>query len=295
MAKRIFLFIATNLLIMVTISVALALLSLTPLGPVISRSGANPVGLAIFCGIYGMLAAFVSLAISRMIAKWAMGVEVINPEQPGAYAELVQMVSRHARTAGLPMPEVGVYVSPEPNAFATGPTKKRSLVAVSTGLLEQMATHEVDGVIAHEISHIANGDMITMTLVQGVVNAFVMFFSRMIAYILSQLVDSKLEGVVRLVTTIVLDIIFSILGSIVVCWFSRKREFRADAGGARLAGRENMIAGLARLQQLANAPVDERGAAMATLKISNRRGFSFFATHPPLEERIEALRRREYA
>ena len=295
MAKRIFLFIATNLLIMITISVALALLSFTPLGPMISRTGANPAGLAIFCGIYGMLAAFVSLAISRMVAKWAMGVVVINPNQPGSYANLVEMVSRHARSAGLPMPEVGVYESPEPNAFATGPTKKRSLVAVSTGLLDQMAPNEVDGVIAHEISHIANGDMVTMTLVQGVVNAFVMFFSRMIAYILSQLVDSKLEWLVRLVTTIVLDIVFSILGSIVVCWFSRKREFRADAGGARLAGRENMIAGLARLQQLADAPVDERGAAMATLKISNRRGFSFFSTHPSLEDRIEALRRREYA
>ncbi|MFA5204996.1 MAG: protease HtpX [Lentisphaeria bacterium] len=290
MAKRILLFVVTNLLIMATLSIALTLLSFTPLGPVLARaSGAHLVPLALFCLIWGMAGAFISLGLSRIIAKFSMGVQIVDPNAPGAYAGLVERIARHARTAGLPMPEVGVYESPEPNAFATGPTRKRSLVAVSTGLLQQMTPQEVDGVLAHEITHIANGDMVTMTLVQGVVNAFAMFLSRVIAYLVGRMVDEKIQGLVRFGVTIALDIVFSILGALVVCWFSRRREFRADAGGARLAGRDNMIAGLARLQQLVNGPEDERGAALATLKISNRRRFSFFATHPPLEERIRVL------
>jgi heat shock protein HtpX len=189
------------------------------------------------------------------------------------------------------MPQVGVYDSPEMNAFATGPTKNRSLVAVSTGLLRQMGRNEVSGVLGHEVSHIANGDMVTMTLIQGVVNAFVLFFARIIAYVISQRVSSEMRYVVHFVSMIVFQILFSILGLFVVAWFSRWREYRADRGGATLAGRQNMIDALRALSK--NVAVhDDRQAAVATLKISptSRSGLAvLLSTHPPLEERIKRL------
>jgi heat shock protein HtpX len=285
MPKRIFLFILTNILVMVTVSIIMNLLGVSHY---LSARGINWVSLAIFCGVWGMAGAFISLAMSRFIAKTAMGVKVIDPNSGH---ELVLMVAGLCQKAGLPMPEVGIYESPEINAFATGPTKKRSLVAVSSGLLRTMSRDEVEGVLAHEVSHIANGDMVTMTLIAGVVNAFAMFLSRVISYFVSLSVKEDMAFLVRIVLTIALDIFFSILGSIVVAYFSRAREFRADNGGAMLAGREKMIAALESLKRNFE-PIDTRGAALDTLKVAGKGGFmALFSTHPALELRIEALKR----
>lgn len=274
----------TNVLVMVTVSVIVNVLGL---GHYITPYGINWVSLAAFCGIWGMTGAFISLALSRFIAKKAMGVQVIdsNLSHP-----LVMMVDRLRQRAGLPMPEVGIYDSPEMNAFATGPTKKRSLIAVSSGLLNKMNKDEIEGVLAHEISHIANGDMITMTLIAGVVNSFAMFLSRVISYFVSLSVKEDIAYIVRFALTIALDILFSILGSIIVAFFSRSREFKADMGAATIAGKDKMIAALENLQRNFE-PIDRRAASLDTLKISGKSGFlALFSTHPALEKRIEVLR-----
>ncbi|MCC5813152.1 MAG: protease HtpX [Leptospira sp.] len=291
MFKRIGLFLITNILIIATISIITNLLGVRHW---IEAEGINYTSLLIFCGLWGFIGAFISLAMSKVMAKWMMGVRVIDPNKAsGIERDLFTRVQRLAAAAKIPMPEVGIYESPEINAFATGPTKSSSLVAVSTGLLNYMDSQEVDGVLAHEISHVANGDMVTLTLIQGTVNAFSMFLSRVIAFAVGRMVREDLEFVVRIVTTIVLDILFTILGSMVVAFFSRAREFRADAGGAKLAGRDSMVAALEKLRKYSNQPVDERGAAIASLKISGKKsGFmQLFSTHPPLEVRIDALRR----
>ena len=285
--KRIVLFMATNIAIMITLSIVLSLLGFTGY---LTADGLDYAGLMVFSLVWGMGGAFISLAMSRWMAKTAMGVQLVDgrtgqPELDWLY----QTVEQQTRKAGLPMPEVGVYDSPEVNAFATGPRKSRSLVAVSSGLLRSMQRDEVAGVLAHEVSHIGNGDMVTMTLVQGVVNAFSIFFSRVIANIIRQLVDERISHLVFFVSTIVFDIIFSMLGMIVVAWFSRAREFRADAGGAAIAGRANMIAALQRLQQN-QALVDNSQPQLATMKIAGKKGFmSLISTHPPLADRIAAL------
>jgi heat shock protein HtpX len=269
---------------MVTVSVIVNVLGL---GHYITPYGINWVSLAAFCGIWGMTGAFISLALSRFIAKKAMGVQVIdsNLSHP-----LVMMVDLLRQRAGLPMPEVGIYDSPEMNAFATGPTKKRSLIAVSSGLLNKMNKDEIEGVLAHEISHIANGDMITMTLIAGVVNSFAMFLSRVISYFVSLSVKEDIAYIVRFALTIALDILFSILGSIIVAFFSRSREFKADMGAATIAGKDKMIAALENLQRNFE-PIDRRAASLDTLKISGKSGFlALFSTHPALEKRIEMLR-----
>ena len=274
----------TNVLVMVTVSVIVNVLGL---GHYITPYGINWVSLAAFCGIWGMTGAFISLALSRFIAKKAMGVQVIdsNLSHP-----LVMMVDLLRQRAGLPMPEVGIYDSPEMNAFATGPTKKRSLIAVSSGLLNKMNKDEIEGVLAHEISHIANGDMITMTLIAGVVNSFAMFLSRVISYFVSLSVKEDIAYIVRFALTIALDILFSILGSIIVAFFSRSREFKADMGAATIAGKDKMIAALENLQRNFE-PIDRRAASLDTLKISGKNGFlALFSTHPALEKRIEMLR-----
>ncbi len=284
MTKRILLFIMTNVLVMVTVSLIINVLGL---GHYLTPYGINWVSLAAFCGIWGMTGAFISLALSRFIAKKAMGVQVIdsNPNHP-----LVMMVDLLRQRAGLPMPEVGIYDSPEMNAFATGPTKKRSLIAVSSGLLNKMSKDEIEGVLAHEISHIANGDMITMTLIAGVVNSFAMFLSRVISYFVSLSVKEDIAYIVRFALTIALDILFSILGSIIVAFFSRSREFKADMGAATIAGKDKMIAALENLQRNFE-PIDRRAASLDTLKISGKSGFlALFSTHPALEKRIEVLR-----
>jgi heat shock protein HtpX len=289
--KRIFLFMATNFAIMITLSIVLSLLGVTGY---ITPSGLNYGALMVVSLVWGFGGALISLLMSRWMAKMAMGVQLVDGRTGHADLDwLYQSVEQLTRKAGLPMPEVGIYDSPEVNAFATGPSKRASLVAVSSGLMRSMRREEIEGVLAHEVSHINNGDMVTMTLIQGVVNAFSIFFSRVIANIVRQLVDERISGLVFFVTTIVFDIVFSILGMMVVAWFSRAREFRADAGAAVLSSRNNMIAALQRLQ--ANqALVDQSQPQLATMKISGGRAGGLrllMATHPPLEERIAALQR----
>lgn len=292
--KRIGLFLLINILIMVTISIITNLLGVKGY---ISASGLNMTALLTLCLIWGMTGSFISLALSKVMAKWMMGVEIIDARGP--YGHLYTSIQRLSQAARIPMPEVGIYNSPEVNAFATGPSQSSALVAVSTGLLERMNANEVDGVLAHEVSHIANGDMVTMTLIQGVVNAFTMFLARIISYGVTMAISrndddgpSVLNSGIYFIITLVLDIIFSILGSIVVAYFSRQREFRADAGGAKLAGRASMIAALENLQRTFDAVEDDRAPSMASLKISSHKGgwFALFSTHPPLEDRIAALK-----
>lgn len=295
--KRIGLFLAVNILVVTTISIVLNVLGVKPY---LTAQGINYSALMVFCLIWGFGGAFISLALSRVMAKWMMGVKIIPADtRDSELRELVQTVHELSRSAGLPkMPEVGVYESPEINAFATGPTKSRALVAVSSGLLQRMNPNEVRGVLAHEVAHVANGDMVTMTLIQGIVNAFVMFLARAIAYALTmakggdQEESSQGPGLAYYATQIVLEIGFMILGSMVVAWFSRYREFRADAGGARLAGKESMIQALEKLQRNFDE-VDPSGQpAVQAMKISSRPGglMRLFSTHPPLELRIERLR-----
>lgn len=296
MFKRWFLFALVNIGIVVTISIVLSLLGVQPY---LQANGINYESLAIFCLVWGMGGAFISLLISKKMAKWTMGVQIIDPNQGGEYGELVRTVHRLAKAAGLSkMPEVGVYNGSELNAFATGPSKNNSLVAVSEGLLRHMTRDEVEGVLGHEVAHIANGDMVTMTLIQGVVNAFVMFFARIAAFAVQQFFRSDDEegqgGMSYLayhLTVFAFEIAFGILAAIVTAWFSRYREFRADSGGARLAGRPKMEAALRKLQS-ATEMIHEDGAAIQTMKISAKpsKFLSLFSTHPPLDLRIERLR-----
>ena len=297
MAKRIFLFLATNLAIVVTLSIVLSLLGANRyVGP----GGQLQIEqLAVFCLVWGMGGAFLSLQISRFIAKKALGVQLVDGRTGDADLDwLHNKISQLTQQANLPLPEVGIYDSPEVNAFATGPSKRRSLVAVSTGLLRTMGKREVEGVLAHEVSHIRNGDMVTMTLLQGVLNAFVMFFARIIAFFVAQALaggrsDDRREVrpnyMIQFVIQIALEIVLTILASLITAWFSRQREFRADAGGAQLAGRGNMLSALRRLMQTTQL-VDPQAGALASFKISGRKGWlTAFSTHPPLEERIAAL------
>ena len=294
MGKRIFLFLITNLAIVLMLSIVLSILGV---GGYVGPGGLDIRALAIFCFVWGMGGAFISLQMSRFIAKQATGARVIDGRTGTADLDsLYATVARLTQAANLPMPEVAVYDSPEVNAFATGPSKSRSLVAVSTGLLRSMRQEEVEGVLGHEISHIANGDMVTMTLLQGVINAFVMFAARVIAYVVTQRGGSRDDSrgnsyMMQWMVMIVLEIVLGILGSLITAWFSRQREFRADRGGASLAGRDRMIAALKRLA--ANHElVDKQHQALATLKINGTRGWMvFFSTHPPLEQRIAALER----
>jgi heat shock protein HtpX len=283
MGKRIFLFLLTNLAIVLTLTVVVSVLGVA--------GGPDLGSLAVFCLIWGMGGAFLSLQLSRWIAKRATGVHLIDGRSGDAQLDwLYQTVERLTRQANLPMPEVGVYESGEVNAFATGPSKSRSLVAVSAGLMRAMRPEEIEGVLAHEISHIANGDMVTMTLLQGVMNAFVMFFARVIASVVTRSDDNRRGGGgMYFLVVIVLQIVLGILASLITAWFSRYREYRADAGGAHLAGRERMLGALRRLA--ANRElVDTSHQSLATMKINDLPGWAaLFSTHPPLEDRIAAL------
>jgi heat shock protein HtpX len=294
MAKRIILFVAVNILVVVTLSIVMQVFGIQPY---LTAQGINYQSLAIFCLIWGMGGAFISLGLSRIMAKLMMGVKVIDPDSAhGEMGELVRTVHRLAQSAGIgKMPEVGFYESPEVNAFATGPTRNRALVAVSTGLLEQLNRDQVEGVLGHEIAHIANGDMVTMTLVQGIINAFVMFLARIAGFLVSQRVKEESRRMVNMLTVLVLEIALSILGTFVVAWFSRRREFRADSGGARLAGREKMLGALKALRRTIELATVEEKPSLATLKISGRpSGFlALLSTHPPMEARIAALERME--
>ena len=299
MLKRIVLFLAVNFLVVVTISILLNVLGVRPY---LTARGIDYSSLLVFCLVWGMGGAFISLALSRVIAKFAMGVQVLDPQTRDPQGQaLLQMVSRLTRAAGIPMPEVGVYASPDVNAFATGPTKARSLVAVSSGLLDRLNDREAEGVLGHEVTHIANGDMVTMTLLQGVVNAFAMFLSRVIAWAIVQGRRSDDDerggvasyGMVWLIQMAV-EMVLLVLGSMLVMWFSRWREFRADAGGARLAGRDSMIGALRALQRDVDVARQVAQPEVQTLRISSPGGVArLFMSHPPLDERIarlEALR-----
>ncbi len=294
MFKRVGLFLVTNILIMITISTVLNLLGIQNY---LTASGISYGNLMVFCLVWGFGGAFISLALSKVMAKMMMGVKIIDPnishDQQTQW--LLQTTHRLATGAGLgKKPEVGIYESDDINAFATGPSKNNSLVAVSTGLLRKMNPAEIEGVLAHEIAHVANGDMVTMTLVQGIVNAFGMFLARVISFALSQAVDEEKAPMVRMISTIVLDILFSILGLFVVSYYSRQREFRADKGAAALTGKEKMIAALQKLQleYESGAPVAADRSPMASLQISNRKGglINLLSTHPSLSDRIQRLK-----
>ncbi len=289
--KRILLFVGVNILIVATMT---AVMSLLGIQPYLTKRGIDYQSLMIFCALWGFGGAFISLALSRVMAKWMMGVKIIDSQaQSPELRDLVNRVHGFARRAGIEkMPEVGVYESEDINAFATGPTKNRSLVAVSSGLLSRLNRNEVDGVLAHEIAHISNGDMVTMTLVQGVVNAFVMFLARVAGFFASQFVDEERRGMVQFGVVLALELVLGMLGMIVVASFSRRREYRADEGGAALSGKQNMIAALEKLKSNLSLPKGEDQPALATLKISGKtNGFlSLFSTHPDLDLRIERLK-----
>lgn len=285
---RIALFLATNLAILLVLGVVMNVL-MPALG--VDTSGYS--GLLIFAAVFGFGGAFISLAMSKWMAKRAVGAQVISQPRNQTEQWLLQTVQRQSQQAGIPMPEVAIYDSPEPNAFATGASKKSSLVAVSTGLMRNMTQAEVEAVLAHEISHIANGDMVTLTLIQGVVNTFVIFFARVIASVIDNATRSNsqngqgLGGIAYFAIVMVLELVFGILASIIVMWFSRQREFRADAGAAKLVGAHNMVAALRRLQ---GAPESTLDGSMMAFGIQTKRSFSeLFMSHPPLAKRIQAL------
>jgi heat shock protein HtpX len=285
--KRIILFVLTNLAVVVVLGLVASLLGVNRF---LTANGLNLELLLGYALLIGFGGAFISLLISKPVAKWTAGVKLIEQPQSADEVWIIETVRKLSVQAGIAMPEVGVFEG-EPNAFATGAFKNSALVAISTGLLSGMTREEVEGVIGHEISHIANGDMVTMTLIQGVLNTFVVFLSRVIAYAVDSFVrrgddrDSG-PGIAYMITSVVLDIVFGILASIIVAWFSRQREFRADAGSVHLLGRRQpMINALARLGNLHTAELPKNVAAMG---IAGGIG-QLFSTHPPIEERIAAL------
>lgn len=290
--KRTFLFIVTNLAVIVLLGIITRLLGVDRF---LVGSGINLTGLLIFSAIFGMGGSLISLLMSKWIAKMSVGAQVI--EQPRTQTELwlMETVRRQTQGAGIGMPEVAIYNSPEPNAFATGASRNHALVAVSTGLMQQMSAEEVEAVLGHEVSHVANGDMVTLTLIQGVLNTFVIALSRVVGYLVDQALSRGEQyrgpGIGYYITSFIMEIVFGFLASLVVMWFSRQREFHADAGGARLAGRGKMIAALERLRQL-NEP-SQLPSQMAAFGINSGLGEGLrklLMTHPPLEERITALR-----
>ena len=289
---RILLFLATNIAVIAVISVISKVFGLEPL---LAANGVdlNLTSLAIFCALFGFGGSFISLALSKWMAKRGTGAQVIeNPTHP-TERWLVDTVRSQAERAGIAMPEVAIFPSDAPNAFATGPSKNNSLVAVSSGLLNNMSKGEVEAVLGHEIGHVANGDMVTLTLIQGVVNTFVMFIARVIGFIVDRVVlkNERGMGIGYWVTSILAEIVLGILASTIVAWFSRRREFRADAAGAALSSRANMIGALESLRRASGAR-EEMPETLTAFGISSgtREGIrALFATHPPLEDRIRAL------
>ena len=290
--KRLFFFLLVNLGV---VAMLMLITSLFDIEPYLSSSGLNLFSLFIYALIIGFSGSLISLLLSKWMAKTFMGVEVIQEPSNHVESKLINIVNRLAHQGNLKMPEVGIYHSPEANAFATGWGKNHSLVAVSSGLLNEMNDAEVEGVLAHEMAHVANGDMVTMALIQGVVNTFVIFSARIAAFVVSKAIGGdKDEGMshwVYLGTSILFEIVFGILASTIVFWFSRRREFAADEGGAQFVGKQKMIAALSRLQTLVDR-VDTHQQSLATMKISDQpsRLTALFSTHPRLEKRIEALK-----
>ena len=287
--NRILLFVLTNFAILIVASFTLRLLGLEPW---LNQQGINFNSLLVFGALLGFGGAFLSLAISKWMAKKMLGVQVIGQPRNEPETWLLETVRRHAELAGIGMPEVGYFDSPEPNAFATGPRRNSALVAVSAGLMNRMNRQEVEAVLGHEISHVANGDMVTLTLIQGVVNTFVFVASRLIGNVVDKVVfrNERGHGPAFWISTIAAQLVLSFLATMIVMWFSRQREFRADAGGARLAGRNNMIGALEALKRSQPGALPDR---MAAFGIAGGVGQGFrklFMSHPPLDERIAALR-----
>ena len=286
--KRMFLFLATNFAIVLVLSITMRILGVEPY---LNAQGLNLGSLLIFAAVMGMGGSFISLAISKWTAKRSVGAEVIETPRNEGERWLVETVRRQAQQAGIGMPEVAIYNSPDVNAFATGMNKNNALVAVSTGLLQSMTREEAEAVLGHEVSHVANGDMVTLALIQGVVNTFVMFLSRVIGYLVDKIVFKTERGTPAFfVTMIIAEMVLGILASIIVMWFSRQREFRADRGGANLAGRQKMISALERLGRVHAEPLPDK---MAAFGISGHVAGGLkrlFMTHPPLEERIAVLK-----
>ena len=292
--KRVFLFLVTNLAVVLVLGIVLNIVFAA-----FGIDNRSITGLLVFSAVFGFGGALISLAMSKWIAKRSTGAQVIdNPTTP-TERWLINMVSAQAKKAGIGMPEVAIYDSPEINAFATGMNKNNALVAVSSGLLNGMSEDEAEAVLAHEVSHIANGDMVTLTLIQGVVNTFVIFLARVIAGAISNAArgsnngSSALGGFAYYGIVFVLEMLFGILASIIVMWFSRQREYRADTGSAKLVGRQKMIAALTRLKSNSESQLD---GTMMAFGISGKSAFSeLFMSHPPLDKRIDVLRRRAKA
>jgi heat shock protein HtpX len=289
--KRLFFFIVTNLAVLLVLTVVARVLGIDAY---LTAHGQSLQGLLVWAALFGFGGAFVSLAMSKMQAKMFMGVEVISPQSADATRQwLLSVVEHHARSAGVGMPEVGVFNSPEPNAFATGMSRNSALVAVSTGLLERMNRQEIEAVLGHEMTHVANGDMVTLTLIQGVVNTFVLFLSRVVGNLIDRAVfrSDDGRGIASLLIFYVLQIAFGILATPIVMWFSRYREFRADRGGAHLAGTPNMIAALEELKRVHEPLPAQQFAAFGIAGGDSGGGLRrLFMSHPPLDERIAALR-----
>lgn len=288
--QRIMLFLATNIAILAVLSITMRLLGIESL---LDESGTNLNlnALLVFAAVIGFTGSFISLAISKWTAKRLTGAQVIESPRDETERWLLETVRRQAQQAGIGMPEVAIYNAPDPNAFATGMKRNDALVAVSTGLLQTMTRDEVEAVLAHEVSHVANGDMVTMALIQGVVNTFVIFLSRVIGHLVDRLVfkTERGHGPAFWITSIIAELVLGILASIIVMWFSRQREYRADAGAARLVGPKKMIAALQRLAGTANQPLPDQLHAFG---ISGGRGglSALLMTHPKIEDRINALR-----
>ncbi len=287
--KRIFLFLATNMAIVLVLSVTMRLFGVEPY---LNQNGLNLGSLLAFAAIMGFGGSLISLAISKWSAKMSVGAQVITDPVTPTEKWLVDTVARQARAAGIQMPEVAIYDAPDVNAFATGMSRNSSLIAVSTGLLANMTREEAEAVLGHEVSHAANGDMVTLALIQGVVNTFVMFFSRVIGYVVDKVVfkTEKGQGPAFFVTMIIAELVLGVAASMIVMWFSRQREFRADSGGASLAGRQAMIAALRRLQSLHEPSALPDKMAAFGINGGKKGGLAaLFTTHPPLEDRIAAL------
>ncbi|WP_333841670.1 protease HtpX [Pelomicrobium sp.] len=291
MVKRIFLFLVTNLAVIVVLGIVLRLLGIDSY--LAQQGGLNYTALLVFASVFGFGGAFISLAMSKWSAKRMTGAVVIEEPRTELERWLVETVRRQAQAAGIGMPEVAIYEAPDANAFATGMSKDNALVAVSTGLLHKMSRDEVEAVLGHEVSHIANGDMVTLALIQGIVNTFVIFLARVVGNIVDKAVfkTENGHGPAFWITSILAEIVFGILASIIVMYFSRQREFRADRGGAQLAGRNKMIAALERLKRVYEEP--SLPDQISAFGISGRTGGGLkrlFMSHPPLDERIAALK-----
>jgi len=291
--KRVFLFLATNIAVLVVLSIVLRLLGVDRILDD-AGTGLNMYNLLVFAAVFGFGGSFISLAMSKWMAKRMVGAKVITNPRSAEELWLVDTVKKHASMANIGMPEVAIFNSPSPNAFATGMNKNNALVAVSSDLMRTMNKEEVEAVIGHEISHVANGDMITLTLIQGVVNTFVIFFSRIVGHFVDRVILKNEEGhgLGFFITTIIAQIVFGILASVIVMWFSRRREYRADVGGAKLAGRQNMISALEKLKKGIAQPLPQQMSAFGINGKPSKQGLKLlFMSHPPLDDRIEALKK----